>query len=118
MRADSAYGDQDGFRGELAGAGLPFVLALKPRRGTWAYGADAHTPAGAARALAWHGPAGPGEWRPVTRAFRGGHTKTWHAGPRDRRWVLAVPVLRLQCVRWLTSTYVVDRRSAPSCVDG
>jgi Transposase, Mutator family len=40
------------------------------------------------------------------------------AVPRDRRWVLAVPVLRLQCVRWLTSTYVVDRRSAPSCVDG
>lgn len=34
--ADTAYGDQDGFRGELAGAGLPFVMALKPRRGTWA----------------------------------------------------------------------------------
>jgi hypothetical protein len=28
---------------ELAEAGLPFVMALKPRRGTWAYGADAHT---------------------------------------------------------------------------
>src|SRR6266496_4344074 len=39
--ADSAYGDQDGFRGELAEAGLPFVMALRPRRGTWAYGADA-----------------------------------------------------------------------------
>ena len=26
--ADSAYGDQDGFRGELAEAGLPFVMAL------------------------------------------------------------------------------------------
>jgi SRSO17 transposase len=36
--ADSAYGDQNGFRGELAEAGLPFVMALKPRRGTWAYG--------------------------------------------------------------------------------
>jgi SRSO17 transposase len=33
--ADSAYGDQDGFRGELAEAGLPFVMALKPRHGTW-----------------------------------------------------------------------------------
>jgi len=31
--ADSAYGDQDGFRGELAEAGLPFVMALRPRRG-------------------------------------------------------------------------------------
>jgi SRSO17 transposase len=42
VTADCAYGDQDGFRGELADAGLPFVMALKPRRGTWAYGADAH----------------------------------------------------------------------------
>src|SRR6266568_4932704 len=52
--AASAYGDRDGFRGELRQAGLPFVMALKPRRGTWAYGPDAHTPVDAARALAWH----------------------------------------------------------------
>src|SRR5205823_3430922 len=52
VAADSAYGDQDGFRGELAEAGLPFVMALKPRRGMWAYGPDAHTPVDAARALA------------------------------------------------------------------
>jgi hypothetical protein len=77
--ADSAYGDQDGFRGELAEAGLPFVMALKPRRGTWAYGPDAHTPADAARALAWNGPDDPRGWHPVTRAFRGGHTETWFA---------------------------------------
>jgi SRSO17 transposase len=32
--ADCAYGDQDGFRAELAEAGLPFVMALRPRRGT------------------------------------------------------------------------------------
>src|SRR6266567_1237714 len=44
VAADSAYGDQDGFRSELAEAGLPFVMALKPRRGIWAYGPDAHTP--------------------------------------------------------------------------
>src|SRR5579859_2750425 len=54
--ADSAYGDQDGFRAELAEAGLPFVMALRPRRGTWARAADAHTPVEAARALAWGGP--------------------------------------------------------------
>ena len=47
--ADSAYGDQDGFRGELAEAGLPFVMALRPHRGTWARAADAHTPVDAAR---------------------------------------------------------------------
>ena len=34
VAADSAYGDQDGSRGELAEADLPFVMALKPRRGT------------------------------------------------------------------------------------
>src|SRR5262249_20036822 len=69
VAADSAYGDQDGFRGELREAGLPFVMALKPRRGTWAYGADAHTPADAARALAWQGPGNPADWQPVTRLF-------------------------------------------------
>ena len=46
VAADSAYGDQDGFRGELAEAGLPFVMALKPRRGTWAYGAGCAHPGG------------------------------------------------------------------------
>jgi hypothetical protein len=85
--ADSAYGDQDGFRGELADAGLPFVMALKPRRGTWASGADAHTPVAAARALAWGGPADPGDWHPVVRTFRDGHTETWYAADaRLGRW--------------------------------
>ena len=44
VTADCAYGDQDGFRGELAEAGLPFVMALKPHRGTWAYGARCPRP--------------------------------------------------------------------------
>jgi SRSO17 transposase len=34
--ADCAYGDNPGFVQALGGAGVPFVLALKPRRGTWA----------------------------------------------------------------------------------
>jgi len=77
--ADSAYGDQDGFRGELAEAGLPFVMALRPHRGIWARAADAHTPVDAARALAWGGPDDPGDWQPVTRRFRDGHAETWWA---------------------------------------
>ena len=77
--ADSAYGDQDGFRGELAEAGLPFVMALRPHRGTWARAADTHTPVEAARALAWGGPEDPGDWHPVTRTFRDGHAETWQA---------------------------------------
>ena len=84
--ADSAYGDQDGFRGELAEAGLPFVMALKPRRGTWAYGPDAHTPVDAARELAWDGPDDPGDWQPVTRTFRDGHTETWFAADAELGW--------------------------------
>jgi hypothetical protein len=86
VAADSAYGDQDGFRGELAEAGLPFVMALKPRRGIWAYGADAHTPVDAARALAWGGPADPRDWQAVTRAFRDGHTETWYAADATLGW--------------------------------
>ena len=86
VAADSAYGDQDGFRSELAEAGLPFVMALKPRHGTWAYGADAYTPADAARALAWHGPADPGDWQAVTRTFRDGHTETWWAADATLGW--------------------------------
>ena len=86
VAADCAYGDQDGFRGELAEAGLPFVMALKPRRGTWAYGPDAHTPVDAARVLAWDGPDDPGDWRPVTRTFRDGHAQTWWAADAALGW--------------------------------
>jgi SRSO17 transposase len=86
VAADSGYGDQDGFRRELAEAGLPFVMALKPRHGTWAYGADAYTPADAARALAWDGPGDPGAWQPVTRTFRDGHAETWWAADATLGW--------------------------------
>jgi DDE superfamily endonuclease len=86
VAADSAYGDQDGFRSELSDAGLPFVMALKPSRGTWAYGPDARTPADAARELAWGGPDDPGDWHPVTRAFRDGHAETWWAAEATLGW--------------------------------
>jgi DDE superfamily endonuclease len=79
VAADSAYGDQDDFRAELAEAGLPFVMALKPRRGTWAYRENAHTPGDAVRGLLWGGPGEPGEWQSVTRAFRDGDTEAWWA---------------------------------------
>ena len=61
-------------------------MALKPRRGTWAYGPDAHTPVDAARALAWDGPDDPGDWQPVTRTFRDGHTETWWAADATLGW--------------------------------
>jgi hypothetical protein len=98
VAADSACGDQDGFGGELAEAGLPFVMALRPRHGIWARGPDAHTPVEAARALAWGGPDDPGDWQPVTRRFRDGHAETWYAadatlgawGPDGARRLVAV----------------------------
>src|SRR5882672_5200666 len=86
VAADSAYGGQDGFRGDLSEAGLPFVMALKPRHGTWAYGPDAHTPVDAARALTWHGPDDSGDWQAVTRVFRGGRTETWFAADASLGW--------------------------------
>jgi SRSO17 transposase len=84
--ADCAYGDQDAFRGELSTAGLPFVMALKPRRGTWAYGDEAYTPVDAARALSWTSPDKPGDWTKVTRTFRDGHTQTWWAAEAHLGW--------------------------------
>ncbi len=86
VAADSACRGQDGFGGELARAGLPFVMALKPRHGTWAYDPDAHAPVDAARALAWDGPDDPGDWRPVVRGFRDGCTETWYAADARLGW--------------------------------
>ena len=86
VAADSAYGDRDGFRGELAEAGLPFVMALKPRHGSGPTALTLFTPADAARVLAWREPDDPGDWRPVTRTFRDGHAETWHAADATLGW--------------------------------
>ena len=40
----------------------------------------------AARALAWGGPDDPGDWHPVTRTFRDGHTETWWAADATLGW--------------------------------
>jgi hypothetical protein len=77
--ADCAYGDNPGFTDALGAAGVRFVLALKPRKGTWAPVEAAHTPVEAAGDLGWQGSRKPGRWRRVTRRFRDGHTETWWA---------------------------------------
>jgi SRSO17 transposase len=84
--ADSAYGDQDGFRSELRAAGLPFVMALKPSHGTWAYGVNAYTPRDAARAVAGTGPDDPGDWVEVKRTFRDGSSERWWAADAHLGW--------------------------------
>jgi hypothetical protein len=77
--ADCFYGDNPGFTDALVTAKVPFVLALKPRKGTWAPAEAAHTPVEAARDLGWRGPSSPGQWRRIRRRFRDGHTETWWA---------------------------------------
>jgi DDE superfamily endonuclease len=77
--ADCAYGDNPGFTDALGAAKVRFVLALKPRKGTWAPAEAAHTPTEAAGDLGWQGSNKPGRWRRVTRRFRDGHTETWWA---------------------------------------
>ncbi len=69
VAAHCANGDQDGFRYRLSAAGLQFVMALKPHRGSWSYD-YAYRPVDAVRGLALHSSDHPGDWRAVTRAFR------------------------------------------------
>jgi hypothetical protein len=55
------------------------VVALKPHRGTWARADQPHTPIEAAHALTWRDAQRPGDWTPVARHFRDGHSETWWA---------------------------------------
>ncbi|MEV0280138.1 transposase [Streptomyces sp. NPDC050610] len=77
--ADCAYSVSDDWYLALREAGLPYVVALKPHRGTWAHADEPHTPIDAARALTGTDPDHPGDWTPVERRFRDGHTETWWA---------------------------------------
>jgi SRSO17 transposase len=72
--ADCFYGDNEGFTQALGRAKVAYVLAVKPRKGAWAPADQVHTPVEAARQLAWTSPEAPGDWPPVTRRFRDGHT--------------------------------------------
>jgi SRSO17 transposase len=95
--ADCCYGDNTGVTQALGAAGVPFVVALKPRKGTWAPADAARTPTEAAGELGRHGPRKPGRWRRTQRRFRDGHSETWWAadaalggGGPGRPWRLVV----------------------------
>lgn len=77
--ADSVYGQNATFEGELWAAGLPYVMSIRPSRGTWAPAEDAHTLRDAAERLRWRSPEEPGDWTAVERRFRDGHTERWWA---------------------------------------
>src|SRR5262245_39606801 len=77
--ADCFYGDQLGLVEAVEQAHLPYVLSLKPTKGTWVPPEAAHTPQEAAEALAWESPDAPGDWTPIRRRFRDGHEECWWA---------------------------------------
>ncbi len=96
--ADCFYGDNLTFERTLSGAGLPFVLGIKPSKGFWAPVEAIHSPEEAAQALRWGGEDDPGDWTKVVRRYRDGHEETWWAaelslggyGPdKPRRLVVA-----------------------------
>jgi SRSO17 transposase len=84
--ADGFYGPSESpaLVEALTEARLPFVLALKPNQPIATPDEATTTPARAVRQRAWGDPEHPGQWSPVTRAFRDGHTETW--------WATDVPI--------------------------
>jgi hypothetical protein len=120
--ADCFYGDNVGFTEALGRAGVAFVLAVKPRKGVWAPADQDHTPREAAARLAWASPEQPGDWSPITRRFRDGHTETWWAadarlpaagwGP-DRRLRLVVATTDPVRLPKLTTWYLVTNLPRP-----
>jgi len=76
---DSVYGESAACEGALWGAGVPYVLALRPSRGTWGPADGPHTPQDAAWEVPWTSAEEPGGWTAVERRFRDGHTETWWA---------------------------------------
>src|SRR5512132_3510746 len=120
--ADCFYGDNTGFTEALGRAGVAYVLAVKPRKGVWAPAEEAHTPREAAAELVWTSPEQPGDWTPVTRRFRDGHTETWWAadatlpaagwGPQ-RRLRLVVATTDPATLPKLTTWYLVTNLPRP-----
>jgi SRSO17 transposase len=120
--ADCFYGDNDGFCEALGHAKVAYVLAVKPRKGAWAPADEVHTPQEAARQLAWSGPQQPGDWTPIIRRFRDGHTETWWAadaslpaagwGP-DRRLRLVVATTDPERLPKLSTWYLVTNLPHP-----
>jgi SRSO17 transposase len=120
--ADCFYGDNEGFTQALGQAKVAYVLAVKPRKGAWAPEQETHTPQEAAGQLAWTSPEQPGDWTPVTRRFRDGHTQTWWAadaslpaagwGP-DRRIRLVVATTDPATLPKLTTWYLITNLRRP-----
>jgi hypothetical protein len=75
--ADCLYGENPDFESALWKAKVPYVLSLRPHKGRWAEQEAAHTPEEAAQRMRWNGPEDPGDWEPIVRTFKDGHTEKW-----------------------------------------
>lgn len=118
--ADSFYGENDTFRTGLAHLGVGYVLALRPSHAWWAPVGTTGSLVEAARTAAWDGPAAPGDWQPVVRAFRDGHTEPWWAlevavgpyGP-DKRHRVVIATTDPATLPEHTTWYVLTNLPAP-----
>ncbi len=77
--ADSFYGENDTFRTGLVQQGIGYVLALRPSHAWWAPIGTVNSLEEVARTAAWTAPEAPGDWQPVDRIFRDGHSERWWA---------------------------------------
>jgi hypothetical protein len=77
--ADCLYGENPAFQSALWRTRVPYVLSLRPHKGRWAEEEAAHTPEEAAQRKIWSGPEDPGDWEPILRTFKDGHTERWWA---------------------------------------
>lgn len=113
--ADCLYGEHPGFTSGLIARGVPFVVALKPSHGWWAPAEAVGAVWEVAEQGGWAGPDSPGNWIPVERPFRDGHTTIWWAlegiagpyGPdRPRRLVIATldPATLPEAATWRLAT--------------
>lgn len=77
--AGCLHGENADFEGAMWKAKVPYVLSLRPHKGRWAEEEAAHTPEEAAQRMRWNGPKDPGDWEPIVRTFKDGHTEEWWA---------------------------------------
>jgi SRSO17 transposase len=118
--ADSFYGENDTFRTGLVQPGIGYVLALKPSPAGWAPVGTIKSLAEVARTAAWTAPEAPGEWQPVDRTLRDGHTEQWWAlevqggpyGP-DQRQRVVIATTDPERLPDLTTGYLVTNLPAP-----
>lgn len=118
--ADCFYGEHDAFRRGLHARGIGYVLALQPSH-AWRHPMDTiGSLSEVADAATWEDAEQPGDWTPVTRAFRDGHTERWWAlevvaGPYGPEKVKRAVVATTDPARLpaLSTWYLVTNLPAP-----